>query len=76
MNEDLPPALRHNLPHAGWLQTLTAVTFAGFCFVTYYVLERGTDMQTQGILVGCWITLVTGASAFWLGSSSGGKAKS
>lgn len=75
MSEELPPAIRADLPHAGWLQAMTVITFIGFSAVTAWVLQYSNDQQTKGILVGAWITLATAVSTFWFGSSSGGKRK-
>lgn len=76
MNDELPPSIRVDLPHAKWLQAMTVITFIGFTAVTAWVLKESNDQQTKGILVGAWITLATAVNAFWFGSSSGGKRKS
>lgn len=74
-DEELPPAARTDLPHAGWLQSLSVLVLLAFIGVTGWVLAYSNDAQTKGILVGAWIATAGAVSTFWFGSSSGGKRK-
>lgn len=71
--DELPASARDDLPNARWLQTLSVLVLLAFSAVTGWVLIYSNDAQTKGILVGAWITMASGVSTFWFGSSSGGK---
>jgi predicted MFS family arabinose efflux permease len=63
------------IPH---LMVVVAVTFfvlIGFAAVSAYALMLTDDNTTKGNVIGTWINFAMLGVGFWLGSSSGGKAK-
>jgi len=63
------------VPH---LRVVVAVTFfvlVGFAAVSAYALMLTDDNTTKGNVIGTWINFAMLGVGFWLGSSSGGKAK-
>ena len=64
------------VPHIRVVVAVTAFVLAGFLGVSAYVLGWSTDLTTKGNIIGTWVNFAMLAVGFWLGSSSGGKAKS
>jgi predicted MFS family arabinose efflux permease len=65
----------NRIPH---LLVVVAVTFfvlIGFAAVSAYALILTDDNTTKGNVIGTWINFAMLGVGFWLGSSSGGKAK-
>lgn len=46
-----------------------------FAAVSFYIIGWGTDEVTKGNIIGTWQNFALLAVGFWIGSSSGGKAK-
>mgnify|MGYP001197911664 CR=1 FL=1 len=69
MNEE------QRVPHYKTIAAVTFMVLAAFFAVTLWVLMEGDDPTIKGAVVGTWTALATTAGGFWLGSSSGGKAK-
>lgn len=63
------------IPHLRIVVAVSAFILIGFAAVTAYVLAFTTDLTTKGNLIGAWQNFAVLAIGFWLGSSSGGKAK-
>lgn len=63
------------IPHLRVVVTVTLLIMLGFIGVTAYSLGYFEDQTTKGNIIGTWINLMMLAAGFWLGSSSGGKAK-
>jgi hypothetical protein len=58
----------------------TVITFAiaavlGYLFFSVWIVWRDADAAVIGDVIGTWKSFAVAAFAFWLGSSSGGKAK-
>lgn len=63
------------VPHYKTIAAVTFIVLAAFFAVSFWVLTKGDDATIKGAVVGTWTALATTAGGFWLGSSSGGKAK-
>lgn len=69
MNEE------QRVPHYKTIAAVTFMVLAAFFAVTLWVLMEGDDPTIKGTVIGTWTTAAITAVNFWLGSSSGGKAK-
>lgn len=65
----------NHIPHVRIVVGVTAFVLAGFAGVSIYVLGWTGDEVTKGNVIGTWVNFAMLAVGFWLGSSSGGKAK-
>lgn len=63
------------IPHLRVVVTVSAFVLLGFAGVSVYVLGWTADEVTKGNIIGTWVNFAMLAVGFWLGSSSGGKAK-
>lgn len=63
------------IPHIAVVVSVTFFVLFGFGAVSGFVLGYTTDDVTKGNVIGTWINFAMLAVGFWLGSSSGGKAK-
>lgn len=63
------------IPHIRIVVTVSAFVLVSFAAVTFYVLTMSDDLVTKGNVIGTWQNFALLAVGFWLGSSSGGKAK-
>ena len=63
------------IPHVRIAVAVTAFVLVGFAGVSAFALVFSNDQTTQGNIIGTWINFAVLAVGFWLGSSSGGKAK-
>jgi cytochrome bd-type quinol oxidase subunit 1 len=64
-----------HIPHLRIVVAVSAFVLCGFGLVSGYVLGWTADDVTKGNVIGTWINFAMLAVGFWLGSSSGGKAK-
>ena len=64
-----------HIPHLRIVVAVSAFVLLGFTGVSAYVIGWSTDMVTKGNIIGTWQNFALLAVGFWLGSSSGGKAK-
>lgn len=55
--------------------TSSIITPIAFAVVSAYVLVWSTDEVTKGNIIGTWQNFALLVVGFWIGSSSGGKAK-
>lgn len=63
------------IPHLRIVVGVSAFVLIGFAVVSAYVLGWSTDEVTKGNIIGTWQNFALLAVGFWIGSSSGGKAK-
>lgn len=63
------------IPHLRIVVAVSGFVLIGFAFVSAYVLGWTGDEVTKGNVIGTWVNFAMLAVGFWLGSSSGGKAK-
>lgn len=66
---------RGHIPHLPIVVGVSAFILAGFAGVSVYVLGWTDDEVTKGNIIGTWVNFAMLAVGFWIGSSSGGKAK-
>ncbi len=63
------------VPHLHVVVGVSLFVLVIFTAVTFYVLTMSDDLVTKGNVIGTWQNFALLAVGFWLGSSSGGKAK-
>jgi hypothetical protein len=63
------------IPHLNIVLAVSVFVLVGFAAVTAFVLLYSSDATTKGSLIAVWQNFAVIAIGFWLGSSSGGKAK-
>jgi hypothetical protein len=67
--------MNKSIPHLRIVLAVSAFVLIGFAAVSAYVLVYTDDEVTKGNIIGTWQNFGMPAVGFWLGSSSGGKAK-
>lgn len=68
--------MNSHVPHLRVVIAVSAFVLFGFSMVSGYVIGWSSDEVTKGNIIGTWQNFALLAVGFWLGSSSGGKAKS
>lgn len=63
------------VPHIKIVVIACAVAVLGYAAVSLYVMLIMDDAAMKGDVVGTWKSFAVAAFAFWIGSSSAGKAK-
>ena len=63
------------IPHLRIVVGVSAFVLLGFAAVSAYVIGWSDDAVTKGNIIGTWQNFALLAVGFWIGSSSGGKAK-
>ena len=63
------------IPHLRIVVTVSGFVLIAFAVVSAYVLVWSTDEVTKGNIIGTWQNFALLVVGFWIGSSSGGKAK-
>lgn len=63
------------IPHLRIVVAVSTFVLIGFALVSVYVLGWTDDEVTKGNVIGTWVNFAMLAVGFWLGSSSGSKAK-
>lgn len=63
------------IPNLRVVIAVSSFVLVGFSLVSGYVLVFTEDEVTKGNIIGTWQNFGMLAVGFWLGSSSGGKAK-
>lgn len=63
------------VPHARVVIFFSALLLATYLGISIYVLGFTQDVALKGDTVGTWKSFAVAVVAFWIGSSSGGKAK-
>lgn len=64
-----------NIPHVRIVIAFCAVAVVGYAGFSIWVLVELKDATMVGDIIGTWKSFAVAAFAFWLGSSSAGKAK-
>lgn len=67
--------MKTSIPNLRVVIAVSGFVLVGFSLVSAYVLVFTTDEITKGNIIGTWQNFGMLAVGFWLGSSSGGKAK-
>jgi len=65
-----------SVPHLRVVVAVCTAAILGYAFVSWWVVFRSSDVALKGDVIGTWKSFAVLAFGFWLGSSSGGKAKS
>lgn len=63
------------VPHLPIIIAFCAAAIAGYAVFSVWAVFIARDATMIGDVVGTWKSFAVAAFAFWLGSSSGGKAK-
>ena len=64
-----------DIPHLHIVIGVCLAAVAGYAFFSVYAVIFLQDATMTGDIIGTWKSFAVAAFAFWLGSSSGGKAK-
>lgn len=64
------------IPHLRIVVAFCVAALVGYAAFSVYVVIYLKDPALTGDVVGTWKSFAVGVFAFWVGSSSGGKAKS
>lgn len=64
-----------NIPHLRIVVSVSAFVLLGFALVSGWALIFSSDQVTKGNIIATWQNFALLAVGFWIGSSSGGKAK-
>ena len=64
-----------DIPHRDIVIAVCIAAVVGYAFFSVYAVLWLRDATMTGDIVGTWKSFAVAAFAFWLGSSSGGKAK-
>jgi hypothetical protein len=65
-----------NIPHMRIVVAACLIAVAGYAVFSGWAVFYSGDSTLVGDVIGTWKSFAVAAFAFWLGSSSGGKAKS
>lgn len=65
----------NKIPHLGIVVTACIAAIAGYAVFSWWAVFYSEDNTLIGDVVGTWKSFAVAAFAFWLGSSSGGKAQ-
>jgi hypothetical protein len=65
----------NKIPHLGIVVTACIAAITGYAVFSWWAVFYSADNTLIGDVVGTWKSFAVAAFAFWLGSSSGGKAK-
>jgi len=66
----------HDIPHLGVVVAACIAAVSGYATASVYAIYYLRDPAMIGDIIGTWKSFAVLAFGFWLGSSSGGKAKS
>lgn len=64
---------RPTIPHSRTVTALCIVILIGFSAASYWALTESEDATIIGAVIQTWVNGFVAVTAFWLGSSSGGK---
>lgn len=67
--------MNRNIPHVRIIVAVCIAAMTGYGFFSVYAVAWLGDATMTGDVIGTWKSFAVAAFAFWLGSSSGGKAK-
>jgi len=65
----------HKMPYLHVVVGTTIAAIAGYALFSAWAVIWSTDAALRGDVIGTWKSFAVLAFGFWLGSSSGGKAK-
>lgn len=63
------------VPHLHIVVAASACAILGYALFSFWVVVHAGDAAMKGDVIGTWKSFAVLAFGFWLGSSSGGKAK-
>lgn len=63
------------VPHLRIVVTFCAVSILGYSGFSLWVVLCSQDAAMRGDVIGTWKSFAVSAFSFWIGASSGGKAK-
>lgn len=63
------------VPHARTVIAFCVVAIFGYSVFSAWAVFYSSDAALRGDVIGTWKSFAVGAFTFWVGSSSGGKAK-
>ena len=63
------------VPHVRIIIGVCLIAAAGYALFSWWAVFRSADKALIGDVIGTWKSFAQAAFFFWLGSSSGGKAK-
>jgi hypothetical protein len=63
------------IPHREIVVRFCVAAIAGYAIFSGWAVFWSSDAALRGDVIGTWKSFAVAAFAFWLGSSSGGKAK-
>lgn len=66
--------MNSRVPHAHTVIAFCVVAIAGYAVFSGWAVFYSGDAALRGDVVGTWKSFAVAAFAFWIGSSSGGKA--
>ena len=67
--------MTNDIPHIRIVIGVCIVAVAGYAAFSFYAVVWLQDATMTGDVIGTWKSFAVAAFTFWLGSSSGGKAK-
>lgn len=63
-----------DIPHMRIVLAVSLIAVAGYAAFSLWAVIWSADAALRGDVIGTWKSFAVAAFAFWLGSSSGGKA--
>jgi hypothetical protein len=63
------------IPHLRIVVVACLIAVSGYAFFSVWAVHKAKDPTLIGDVIGTWKSFAVAAFSFWLGSSSGGKAK-
>ena len=63
------------IPHIRIVVATCVIAVIGYAIFSWWAVFRSEDATLVGDVIGTWKSFAVAAFSFWLGSSSGGKAK-
>lgn len=67
--------MTHTIPHMRLVVAFCLIAVIGYAGFSIWVVAFSADAAMTGDVIGTWKSFAVAAFAFWIGSSSGGKAK-
>lgn len=67
--------MKQQVPHLAIVVALCVISILGYAVFSYWVVVFSNDATLIGNVAATWQNFAIGAMGFWIGSSSGGKAK-
>lgn len=64
-----------SIPHYRTVITFCVAAIVGYAGISVWAVMLSSDATIIGGVIGTWQNMAIGAFGFWIGSSSGGKAK-